>query len=41
VLSNFGTTGGATLADGDFDVDGDVDLLDLAFMLSRFGAGCT
>ena len=40
LLAHFGTPGGATLADGDLDGDGDVDLSDLTELLSNFGAIC-
>ncbi|GMU81226.1 MAG: hypothetical protein AMXMBFR47_10970 [Planctomycetota bacterium] len=40
LLSNYGTTSGATPEDGDFDADEDIDLGDLAYMLSRFGMTC-
>lgn len=40
LLSNFGTAGGATLAEGDLDDDGDVDLNDLSRLLANFGASC-
>lgn len=40
LLSNFGSTGSATLEDGDFDGDADVDIQDLAFILSLFGVSC-
>jgi hypothetical protein len=40
LLSNFGTTAGATPEDGDLDGDGDVDLADLSLMLANFGAIC-
>lgn len=41
LLSNFGTTVGATFAQGDIDGDGDVDSTDLSTLLSQFGADCT
>lgn len=37
--SNFGATGGATLATGDFNGDGNVDILDLDILSSNFGSG--
>jgi hypothetical protein len=40
MLSNFGTTSGATHAMGDVDGDGDVDLADLAALLGGFGTSC-
>jgi len=40
LLSNFGSTGGQTLADGDLDGDGDVDLSDLSILLGNFGTDC-
>lgn len=39
LLSHFGTTSGAQLADGDSDGDGDVDLSDLAALLGNYGTG--
>ena len=50
LLANFGTTSGATFADGDIDPplnldtlavgDGDVDLADLSRLLAAYGADC-
>lgn len=40
VLSSFGMTEGATLADGGLDADGDVDIDDLLQVLSLFGTAC-
>jgi probable HAF family extracellular repeat protein len=41
LLSNYGTTSGATLEDGDVEGnDGDVDLNDLTVLLANFGATC-
>jgi hypothetical protein len=40
LLSSFGTTSGATPADGDLSGDGAVDLIDLAMLLSSFGSTC-
>lgn len=40
LLSHFGTTSGAALADGDLDGDEDVNLSDLTLLLSNFGAIC-
>lgn len=40
MLSNYGTTSGATYQDGDLDFDGDVDLADLAALLSVYGTNC-
>jgi len=40
LLSNYGTTSGATRNDGDLDDDGDVDLGDLAGLLAYYGQLC-
>jgi len=40
LLSNYGTTSGATYTDGDLDADGDVDLSDLAALLAVYGESC-
>ncbi len=40
LLSNYGTTSGATYEDGDLDGDGDVDLADLALLLANYGTEC-
>ncbi|MFQ5805656.1 MAG: FG-GAP repeat domain-containing protein [Phycisphaerae bacterium] len=40
LLSNYGTTGGASYEDGDLDGDGDVDLADLAALLANYGLVC-
>ena len=40
LLSNYGTTSGATYTDGDLDADGDVDLADLADLLAVYGTSC-
>ena len=40
LLSNYGTTSGATYEDGDMDGDGDVDLADLAALLGVYGTTC-
>jgi len=40
LLSNYGTTEGASYEDGDLDGDGDVDLTDLAALLSAYGMTC-
>jgi hypothetical protein len=40
LLSNYGTTGGATYEDGDLDGDRDVDLTDLAQLLANYGTEC-
>lgn len=40
LLSNFGTTSGASPSDGDIDGDGDVDSTDLSLLLTVFGAPC-
>jgi len=40
LLSNFGTTGGATRRTGDLDGDGDADLSDLTVLLAYFGTSC-
>ncbi len=37
LLAHYGTTSGATYADGDIDEDGDVDLTDLAALLAMYG----
>ncbi len=39
LLTSFGSTG-QTFADGDIDLDGDVDLTDLSLLLSTFGQSC-
>jgi len=41
LLSNYGTTSGATVEDGDFTGDGAVTLEDLAILLSNFGTICS
>ncbi len=41
LLSNYGTTVGATYDDGDLDEDGDVDLADLAELLGLYGTICS
>jgi hypothetical protein len=40
LLANYGTTSGAAYEDGDLDRDGDVDLTDLAALLSVYGTTC-
>jgi hypothetical protein len=40
LLGGYGTTSGATHADGDADGDGDVDLSDLTNLLGRYGNSC-
>lgn len=40
LLAHFGTSSGATDADGDSDADGDVDIQDLANLLAHFGSTC-
>ncbi len=40
LLSNYGTTEGASYEDGDLDGDGDVDLADLAALLAVYGTTC-
>ena len=40
LLSNYGTTSGASYEDGDLDGDGDVDLADLASLLAVYGTSC-
>lgn len=40
LLANFGTTGGATIEQGDTDRDEDVDLADLSTLLAAFGSHC-
>ncbi len=40
LLSNYGTSQGATYEDGDLDGDGDVDLTDLSGLLSVYGTAC-
>lgn len=40
LLSNFGTSSGATAEQGDLDADGDVDLSDLTLLLANFGVSC-
>jgi hypothetical protein len=40
LLSNYGTTSGATYEDGDLDGDGDVQLADLAALLAVYGTQC-
>lgn len=40
LLTNYGTPGGASFADGDIDGDGDVDLADLSELLTAFGTMC-
>ena len=41
LLSNYGTTSGASYEDGDLDADGDVDLSDLAALLAMYGTTCS
>lgn len=41
VLANFGTTSGATLADGDVTGDGAVNISDLGLLLTGFGQDCS
>jgi hypothetical protein len=40
LLANYGTMSGAAYADGDLDLDEDVDLSDLAALLSVYGTVC-
>ena len=40
LLSNYGMPSGAVYEDGDLDADGDVDLADLAGLLSVYGTTC-
>lgn len=40
LLGGYGTTSGASHADGDIDNDGDVDLSDLAQLLGAYGTTC-
>jgi hypothetical protein len=40
LLANYGVTNGMTPADGDADLDGDVDLSDLAALLAVYGTSC-
>ena len=40
LLSNYGTTSGASYEDGDLDEDEDVDLADLAALLGVYGTTC-
>jgi hypothetical protein len=40
LLSNYGTSSGATYEDGDLDGDGDVELPDLAALLAVYGTTC-
>ncbi|HND55277.1 MAG TPA: dockerin type I domain-containing protein [Pirellulaceae bacterium] len=40
LVSNFGTTGGATQGQGDLNGDHNVDLADLALLLNAFGTTC-
>jgi len=39
-LAHYGKPGGATRGEGDFDADGDVDLTDVASLLTHFGEEC-
>jgi len=40
LLANYGATSGAAYADGDLDLDEDVDLSDLAALLSVYSTVC-
>jgi hypothetical protein len=40
LLASYGQTSGMGFGDGDFDLDGDVDLPDLAELLAVYGMGC-